>query len=390
MTLFALSISWKPRITTLPIARLVLYLIVTILATGLAEAADRPVLQFINGSETTVEVFWLNPNKHRVSNGSIAPGDDLTITTTLGHHFAVVDLKSKAEVSVTSEVACQAFRIGGVPNYYTQKVTANGFPIVASDKVSPYALREAAYIVDSLLANRPDVRIAMIKSGSRLCVMAYNEFTTDLPEWRWMADQPVPGFEGVSPRDYRDARARGMGGSKSDPYCSCAEENLLGYEGDPYAAENILIHELAHNIHLRGMSNVDSSFDDRVKAAYAAAMSDGLWKGKYASVNHHEYFAEGVQSWFDDNRENDHDHNHVNTRLELIDYDPRLAALCREVFGDTEFRYTKPVTRLTGHLAGYDPSNSPRFVFPKRLELARQVIRTAAEKRSGDGDSDKP
>ena len=43
-------------------------------------------------------------------------------------------------------------------------------------------------------------------------------------------------------------------------------------------------------------------------------MEEGLWKGKYASVNHHEYFAEGVQSWFDNNRENDHDHNHVNTR----------------------------------------------------------------------------
>ena len=45
---------------------------------------------------------------------------------------------------------------------------------------------------------------------------------------------------------------------------------------------------------------VDPGFDARVKAAYSAAMHDGLWKGKYASVNHHEYFAEGVQSWFDE------------------------------------------------------------------------------------------
>ena len=42
-------------------------------------------------------------------------------------------------------------------------------------------------------------------------------------------------------------------------------------------------------------------------------------------MNHHEYFAEGVQSWFDNNRENDHDHNHVNTRAEL------LAAILRHV-----------------------------------------------------------
>jgi len=52
-----------------------------------------------------------------------------------------------------------------------------------------------------------------------------------------------------------------MGGSKTDPYCSCGEENLLGFAGDPYAAENILIHEFAHNIHLRGMVNVDATFD---------------------------------------------------------------------------------------------------------------------------------
>ena len=87
---------------------------------------------------------------------------------------------------------------------------------------------------------------------------------------------------------------------------------------------------------------MDPTFDARVKEAYDGAMKAGLWKGKYASVNHHEYFAEGVQSWFDNNRENDHDHNHVNTRAELLEYDPGLAALCREVFGDTELKYTKP------------------------------------------------
>ncbi len=49
-----------------------------------------------------------------------------------------------------------------------------------------------------------------------------------------------------------------------------AEENLLGYEGDPYAKECILIHEFATNIHLRGLNNVDPTFDRRCKEAYAA------------------------------------------------------------------------------------------------------------------------
>jgi hypothetical protein len=119
-----------------------------------------------------------------------------------------------------------------------------------------------------------------------------------------------------------------------------------------------------------------------VKASYDAAMKAGLWKGKYASVNHHEYFAEGVQSWFDNNREPDHDHNHVNTRAELLDYDPGLAALCREVFGDTVLKYTKPQTRLTGHLEGYDPKAAPKFTWPPRLEKARELIRAKARARS--------
>ena len=356
---------------------------------GHSPAAETPRqrLQIINGSAQTVGIFWLKSATERVPNGTVAPGANTVITTTTGHRFAVVGRDDHAERVVTSEVLVQAMRFDppdaeGIPAFYAQRVSEGGFPIVASATVNPYALKEAAYLVDLMLARRPDVRTAMIKSGARLAILAWNEFTCDQPEWEWLARLPVPGFTGFSARDYRDARARGMGGSVTDPFCSCAEENLLGYPGDPYAAENILIHEFAHNIHLRGMANVDPGFDARVKAAYDAAMQAGLWKGKYAGVNHHEYFAEGVQSWFDNNRENDHDHNHVNTRAELLAYDAGLAALCREVFGDTELKYTKPSTRLAGHLAGYDPATAPAFVWPERLQETRSRIRAAAQARS--------
>lgn len=348
----------------------------------------RPVLQVINGSNQPVDVFWLKSENERVPNGTVAPGREKLITTTLGHRFALVGQEDGFEMVVTSQVRIQAVRFDppdehGIPAFYTQRVSASGLPIVASQRVNPYALKEAAYLVDLMLAKRPDVRRAMIASGSRLCILAYNEFTTDLPEFARLGKRPMRQFPSISGKDYWDARARGLGGSERDPFCSCAEENLLAYPGDPYAAECILIHELAHNIHLRGLNNVDPTFDARLKAAYDAAMAAGLWKGKYASVNHHEYFAEGVQSWFDDNRENDHDHNHVNTRQELIEYDPRLAELCREVFGDTELRYTKPTTRLTGHLEGYDPSTAPTFEWPPRLREAKRQILRAARERDG-------
>lgn len=362
----------------------------------------RPKLQIINGSDQAADIFWLKSAKERIHNGSVKPGEDTVITTTLGHRFAIVGKKDGSTVEVESRALVQAFRFLddavpspsiphgrviappaglGVPGFYRKFISAHGYPIVASEKVSDFALLEAAWLADLMLAKRPDVREAMIRSGSRLCILAHSEFTTDQPEFAWLGKEERTDFPGMSGKDYIDARARGLGGSLTDPFCSCAEENLLGYEGDPYSTECILIHEFAHNIHLRGMTNVDPGFDERVKAAYDAAMKAGLWKGKYPSVNHHEYFAEGVQSWFDNNRENDHDHNHVNTRQELAAYDPGLAALCREVFGDTELRYTKPATRLSGHLAGYDPSKAPVFRWPERLRKAKDKIKAAAVAR---------
>lgn len=348
-------------------------------------AEERPKLRILNAAPNAVETFWLSPDGRRVPNGTIRPGEDRSIETTLGHSFRIVDGEKGAEILCQVPVQCYRYdpeAKEGIPAFYTQTIDAHGYPICASERVSPYALKEAAYLIDLMLAKRPDVREAMIASGSRLCILAHDEFTTDQPEWAWLAELPVTDFPHIAAKDYRDARARGMGGSHTDPFCSCAEENLLAYPGDPYAAECILIHEFAHNIHLRGLSNVDPTFDTRVKAAHDAAIAAGLWQGTYASVNHYEYFAEGVQSWFDNNRQNDHDHNHVNTRAELIEYDPALAELCREVFGDTELRYTKPNTRLTDHLAGYDPSQAPTFAWPERVQSAIKAIREGAVKRS--------
>ena len=57
--------------------------------------------------------------------------------------------------------------------FYEKYVSASGYPIVASGAVDDHALLEAAYLVDLMLARRPDVRAAMIESGSRLIVMGY-------------------------------------------------------------------------------------------------------------------------------------------------------------------------------------------------------------------------
>ena len=261
-----------------------------------------------------------------------------------------------------------------VPAYFQKYISANGYPIISTRQVNDYALKEAAFLVNAMLGTRPDIRNAMIANGSRLVVMAHDEFTTD-----------NPFHANLKPKDYWDKRARGLGGSSEDPICSCAEENLLAFEGDPYHSENILIHEFAHNIHLVGLNKVDPTFDVRLKASFEKAMQQGLWKTKYASVNRAEYWAEGVQSWFSNNREPDHDHNHVNTRAELIDYDPGLAKLCEEVFGTTKLEYTKPTTRLHGHMKGYNPKDAPRFTWPNRLKAASKAIQDEINERTSNG-----
>jgi hypothetical protein len=275
---------------------------------------------------------------------------------------------TQAEDSKTSDIEPVPLKVTKVPDelrkrleladFYQKYVSANGFPILGSVKVSDYAMLEAGYLVNLMITKRPDVRQALIDSKSQLTVMAYNEMTTDVPEHSKM-----------KPKKFWDRRARGLGGSPTDPVASCAEENLLCLDGDHYDTENILIHEFAHLMHLRGVIRVDKTFDGRLKQTYENAMQAGLWKSKYAATNKNEYWAEGVQSWFDNNRPPDHDHNHVDTRKELIEYDPGLARLCKEVFGDTVLRYVRPQDRQNKrHLTGFDWNTAPKFEWPEGLE----------------------
>jgi cyclophilin family peptidyl-prolyl cis-trans isomerase len=242
---------------------------------------------------------------------------------------------------------------------------------VGSADVSDAALLEAAWIVEHLLGHRRDILDAMAKQKVRLVVMAYDEFTTDVPE-----------HAHLEPAVYWDRRARGLGATPEAPAVSCAEENLLGFPGDPYEQENILIHEFAHAIHAMGLNRVDPTFEGRLRRAYLSAKERGLWRGTYAITDPAEYWAEGVQSWFDDNRENDALHNRIDTRAELKEYDQQLAALCAQVFGDGGWRYRKPRERDADgrvHLVSFDPATAPRFRWREHplTEAPRVTIDTA-------------
>ena len=248
--------------------------------------------------------------------------------------------------------------------FYEQWIDVGGLPVVASAKVNPYALKEAVWLIRQMIGHRPEVLRTLAQNNVRFAVMAHNELTTDIPE-----------HSDLQPPDYWDRRARGLGPTPIRPAVSCGEENLLNYPGDPYSTENILVHEFAHAIHEMALNTIIPDFDNRLAATFTAAKQKGLWRNTYAMTNKEEYWAEGTQSWFDTNRANDSEHNHVDTRDKLKRYDPALAKLLKEIFGDTDWRYTRALTRLhLSHLQGFNPQQSPTFLWPLDLEACSQQL----------------
>jgi len=114
-------------------------------------------------------------------------------------------------------------------------------------------------------------------------------------------------------------------------------------------------------------AGVKVTVDDKVLIVFGGP------KQCYAALNRAEYWAEGVQDWYDTNRTMDHDHNQIHTRDQLKPYDPELSKLCEEVLGDSTWHFVSPRTRAgTEHLAGYDPATAPKMVKLECIELAAQ------------------
>ncbi|MXZ01795.1 hypothetical protein F4Y93_14560 [Candidatus Poribacteria bacterium] len=237
--------------------------------------------------------------------------------------------------------------------FYQQWIDVKGFPVLASAKVSPYAVKEAAYLIHKMIGQRLDILQTFAQNKERFSIIGYNETVTQIPEYSYLQ----PDF-------YVDTRNRGLGSADPNFTTSCSEENLLHYPRDPYEGGSVLIHELAHAVHDRGLSRIDPGFDNRLRLTYKAAMAKGLWKDTYAVVNEKEYWAEGVGAWFHGLHPNE-TKVYGGTRKGLETYDPGLVVLLKEVFGDGNWRYT-PVTTRTHqpHLQGFDPQNSPTFQLP--------------------------
>ena len=247
--------------------------------------------------------------------------------------------------------------------FYQQWISVEGFPVVASTNVSPYALKEAAWLIWQMSRHHPDLLQVMAQNQIRFSITAHNEMSSDIPE---LKEYLVPHF-------YYNVRGRGGTCPFRCGIVSDSEEQLLGSH-----TYSVLIHEFAHVIH-KVANIVDPEFDNRLRTTYNAAMEKGLWSGTYAASNRDEYWADGVGSWF-----HAIEHNTVNTRSDLKTYDPGLANLLTEIFGDGAWRYT-PITMRTHlqHLDGFDPQSAPQLKRPPgTLETYEELYNPAINERN--------
>lgn len=220
--------------------------------------------------------------------------------------------------------------------FYKKHVNSNGIHILSSANVPDSVLRQAHQTIYCMTSMLPrEVLDAMTRVDTRVVVMGQKEVTIDVPEHSGMARDRSLNW---------NLRARGLGGTLREPITSCAEENVMAYAWDKYHAEDILIHEFSHSIHLIGILQVDRTINQQLQDLLRQARAEGLWENTYAGGEYAEYWAEGVQCWFNVNAETprpDTKHNPVNTREELKRYDPRLYALIAKYFPETNAQIGK-------------------------------------------------
>ena len=210
-----------------------------------------------------------------------------------------------------------------IDRFYTRYTDAGGVPVVASRRVCPRALSVAARIVLGMTVNRPQIRAELVKARIRVAVIGKTELPSDLPEYTSMRREGM----------HWNFRGRGFGPTRDHPVTSCGEENVLRLRGDAWPQESVLVHEFAHAIMDFGLPKIDPQFERRLHRLYTTAVGRGLWVNTYAATNWGEYWAEGVQSYFDANPFRwiaDGIHNGIDTRAKLRRYDPALYRLIDE------------------------------------------------------------
>jgi len=334
--------------------------------------------------------------------------------------FISLPVQAAYQVKPLTEVQAREYKLD--TGFYKKATEVQDILIVTSGKVADRAHHETAYQFDMLMRNiKPQIAEAIRKKRVLCLLIGHNEFTSQLPQfttnkkgedldfynWRQrgfltrigsrptvvFAEEDVMEYEGgmklesilihefghvVHGAGFDEALQKRL----TKTFENVAETNIWNdgratqryrriKSDDPvslFAALKKSFPDESPKLIRKCLDSGDILVNGKKTTAKVKVNKDdkvlivfGGPKRCYASRNRAEYWAEIYQCWYNTNRTMDHDHNHIHTRAQLIQYDPMGAKLCEDVLGKPEWRFVSPRLRAgQGHLKDYDPTKAPK------------------------------
>lgn len=247
--------------------------------------------------------------------------------------------------------------------YYTKFTWAREFIVLGSDRVSDETLLKANDTIRKMFAYRHDILKALINDDVWLVVLGRGETLTDLPEFSDAKSQA--GFDCVRYLDF----------TPDKKLLVVSEENVLALPTDPLRGKSAVVGALAKamclvvgvrdadpqfeqrrdkqqyeqqlvwNTASLPIKRMDIDFDLKLRKIFDNAMNNSLWKGTPAARDHVEYWAAGVEAYFNaagaGYPPNDAQRP-ITTREMLKSYDPDLYELVDATMlfaGHQDWRY---------------------------------------------------